>query len=189
MFDGPTLHELWLVFGNLLETTRVYVTVELRVLLAYHHRGRSAARLNWLVNEVKLKHESQPYTDYTVCTHTLISILNANFSLQFFPKTAPVGGETELTLCGWEFQSLQPPSIVSGKTHVIQLGAETLCTVLPAKSNSEEWVPLLVILCNTQFTFSGFCVWSNGQCHLKANSAHQPMCCYPLSQMFLPLWA
>ncbi|XP_075996998.1 macrophage-stimulating protein receptor-like isoform X2 [Genypterus blacodes] len=59
---------------------------------------------------------------------------------EFFPKTAPIGGETELTLCGWEFQSDRPPAIVNGKSHIIHLDAGNQCTVLPAKSNSEKLV-------------------------------------------------
>ncbi|XP_019118524.2 macrophage-stimulating protein receptor isoform X4 [Larimichthys crocea] len=60
---------------------------------------------------------------------------------EFFPKMEPAGGETELTLCGWEFQSpLRPQQqIISGKTHIIKVGS-TLCTVLPEKSNSEMLV-------------------------------------------------
>lgn len=59
---------------------------------------------------------------------------------EFFPKTAPAGGETELTLCGWEFQSPLRPAIISGQTHSITVGSGTVCTVLPEKSNSEELV-------------------------------------------------
>ncbi|TKS71313.1 Macrophage-stimulating protein receptor [Collichthys lucidus] len=60
---------------------------------------------------------------------------------EFFPKMEPAGGETELTLCGWEFQSpLRPQQqIISGKTHIIKVGS-TLCTVLPEKSSSEMLV-------------------------------------------------
>ncbi|KAL7843711.1 hypothetical protein AOLI_G00252230 [Acnodon oligacanthus] len=53
---------------------------------------------------------------------------------QFFPTTAPFDGQTELTLCGWEFQSPQRPAI-STRTHEVKLG-ETACVVQPAKSNS-----------------------------------------------------
>lgn len=60
-----------------------------------------------------------------------------SISLQFFPKTAPAGSETMLTLCGWEFQSPLRPAIISGKTHIITVGSGTLCTVLPEKSNSQ----------------------------------------------------
>ncbi|KAG7494482.1 macrophage-stimulating protein receptor-like isoform X1 [Solea senegalensis] len=59
---------------------------------------------------------------------------------EFFPKTAPVGGETEVTLCGWEFQSPQRPVIVSGKTHVVTVGSGNVCTVLPDKSRSDALV-------------------------------------------------
>uniref|UniRef100_A0A8B9I0H8 receptor protein-tyrosine kinase n=1 Tax=Astyanax mexicanus TaxID=7994 RepID=A0A8B9I0H8_ASTMX len=53
---------------------------------------------------------------------------------QFFPETAPLDGQTELTLCGWEFQSPSRPAI-STRTHEVKLG-ETACVVQPLKSNS-----------------------------------------------------
>ncbi|KAK0135916.1 Macrophage-stimulating protein receptor [Merluccius polli] len=59
---------------------------------------------------------------------------------QFFPKTAPTGGESELTLCGWEFQSPSRPTAISDKTHTVRVGPESLCTILPAKSNGEQLV-------------------------------------------------
>ncbi|XP_039971985.1 macrophage-stimulating protein receptor-like isoform X2 [Xiphias gladius] len=63
---------------------------------------------------------------------------------EFFPKMAPAGGETEVTLCGREFQSPLRPAIISGKTHIITVGSGTLCTVLPEKSSSE------VLVCKIQ---------------------------------------
>ncbi|KAF7645508.1 hypothetical protein LDENG_00203540 [Lucifuga dentata] len=59
---------------------------------------------------------------------------------EFFPKMAPTGGTTELTLCGWEFMSPSPPAIITGKTHIIRVGTGTLCTVLPEKSNNTALV-------------------------------------------------
>uniref|UniRef100_A0A7N6AKA0 receptor protein-tyrosine kinase n=1 Tax=Anabas testudineus TaxID=64144 RepID=A0A7N6AKA0_ANATE len=56
---------------------------------------------------------------------------------EFFPKIVPAGGETELTLCGWEFQSSLRPAIISGVTHVIKVGSGSVCTILPEKSSSE----------------------------------------------------
>ncbi|XP_034022235.1 macrophage-stimulating protein receptor-like isoform X2 [Thalassophryne amazonica] len=58
---------------------------------------------------------------------------------EFFPKMAPADGETELTLCGWDFQSLPPP-VIHGKTHIITVGSGTMCTVLPLKSSREVLV-------------------------------------------------
>ncbi|KAL0978740.1 hypothetical protein UPYG_G00174530 [Umbra pygmaea] len=55
---------------------------------------------------------------------------------EFFPKTAPPGGETELTLCGWEFQTLQQ-AIISQENTLVTVG-ETRCTVL--SSNSTQLV-------------------------------------------------
>uniref|UniRef100_A0A8C4INF4 receptor protein-tyrosine kinase n=1 Tax=Dicentrarchus labrax TaxID=13489 RepID=A0A8C4INF4_DICLA len=57
---------------------------------------------------------------------------------EFSPKMAPAGGETEVTLCGWEFQSPLRPAIISGKTHIITVGSGTPCTVLPEKSSSDH---------------------------------------------------
>ncbi|XP_035487698.1 macrophage-stimulating protein receptor isoform X2 [Scophthalmus maximus] len=61
---------------------------------------------------------------------------------EFFPKMAPVGGETEVTLCGWEFQSRH--AIISDKTHIVTVGSGNVCTVLPEKSSSE------VLVCKIQ---------------------------------------
>ncbi|KAI9515085.1 hypothetical protein NQZ68_027951 [Dissostichus eleginoides] len=63
---------------------------------------------------------------------------------EFFPTMVPAGAETEVTLCGWEFQSPLRPAIISGKTHIITVGSGTLCTVLPEKSSSE------VLICKIQ---------------------------------------
>lgn len=63
---------------------------------------------------------------------------------EIFPKMVPAGAETEVTLCGWEFQSPLRPAIISGKTHIVTVGSETLCTVLPEKSSSE------VLVCKIQ---------------------------------------
>ncbi|XP_071350437.1 macrophage-stimulating protein receptor isoform X2 [Trachinotus anak] len=59
---------------------------------------------------------------------------------EFFPKVVPVGGETEVTLCGWDFQSPLRPAIISGTTHTITVGSGTLCTILPEKSNNDVLV-------------------------------------------------
>lgn len=59
---------------------------------------------------------------------------------QFFPKMAPAGGETEVTLCGSEFQSARRPAIISGETHIIRVNSGTLCSVLSKRSSSEMLV-------------------------------------------------
>ncbi|XP_053724128.1 macrophage-stimulating protein receptor isoform X1 [Synchiropus splendidus] len=56
----------------------------------------------------------------------------------FFPRTAPPDGQTELTVCGFEFQSPIRPAITS-RTHQVRIGS-TACTVLQAKSNSTHLV-------------------------------------------------
>ncbi|XP_035376334.1 macrophage-stimulating protein receptor [Electrophorus electricus] len=53
---------------------------------------------------------------------------------QFFPKTAPLDGQTELSLCGWGFQSPHRHAITT-RTHEVKVG-ETACVVQPLKSNS-----------------------------------------------------
>lgn len=58
---------------------------------------------------------------------------------EFFPKTAPAGGKTELTLCGSEFQSRLRPTIISGKTHIITVGS-AMCDVLSDNSSSDTLV-------------------------------------------------
>lgn len=57
---------------------------------------------------------------------------------QFFPKMAPAGGVTEVTLCGSEFQSSVRLAIISGKSHIVTVGSGTVCDVLPEKSNSNR---------------------------------------------------
>ncbi|XP_049589444.1 macrophage-stimulating protein receptor isoform X1 [Syngnathus scovelli] len=56
----------------------------------------------------------------------------------FFPRTAPPDGQTELTVCGWEFQSPLRPAITS-RSHQVRLG-QTSCIVLPVKSNNTHLV-------------------------------------------------
>lgn len=53
---------------------------------------------------------------------------------------APAGGETEVTLCGSEFQSPPRQSILPGITHIVTFGDSSMCTVLPHMSNSEKLV-------------------------------------------------
>ncbi|XP_029007683.1 macrophage-stimulating protein receptor-like [Betta splendens] len=65
---------------------------------------------------------------------------------EFFPKAAPAGGQTVLTLCGRDFQSPQRPAIVSGSTHVVGAGPGGSCAVLPERSSSE------VLICKIKGT-------------------------------------
>lgn len=121
VLDGSALHELRLVFGGLLQAARVHVAVEHRLVRAHHHRGMVPA---------------QPMGDPHGSQRDFADGAEPRF-LQFFPKVAPVGGETEVTLCGWEFQSSLRPAIINGKTHSIAVGS-TVCAVLPKKSSSEK---------------------------------------------------
>ncbi|KAM6980712.1 macrophage-stimulating protein receptor [Aplochiton taeniatus] len=58
---------------------------------------------------------------------------------EFSPTAAPADGETEVRLCGFEFQSPSKPPIVSGITHRVKVG-NTPCTVLPQNCNSTQLV-------------------------------------------------
>ncbi|CAG06972.1 unnamed protein product [Tetraodon nigroviridis] len=73
------------------------------------------------------------------CTSQWTSASCAPIITEVSPKVAPVGGETEVTLCGWEFQSPLRPAIINGKTHRVTVGSTT-CAVLPEKSSSEKLV-------------------------------------------------
>ncbi|XP_078399325.1 macrophage-stimulating protein receptor [Cetorhinus maximus] len=64
--------------------------------------------------------------------------------VEFQPKSAPVNGETTLTLCGWHFQSPHAPPITA-TSHVIQVGSRP-CRVIPEKSNDRR------LLCKLQVT-------------------------------------
>uniref|UniRef100_A0A8C3AQ99 receptor protein-tyrosine kinase n=1 Tax=Cyclopterus lumpus TaxID=8103 RepID=A0A8C3AQ99_CYCLU len=73
---------------------------------------------------------------------------------EFFPKMAPAGAQTEMTLCGTEFQSPLRPAIISSKTHIVTVGSGTLCRVLPEKSSRPvesnivmKWFPCACLLC------------------------------------------
>lgn len=55
---------------------------------------------------------------------------------QFYPKVAPAGGETELTLCGWDFLTLD----ITDQTHIITVGSDSPCTALPSESSSTQLV-------------------------------------------------
>ncbi|XP_061584010.1 macrophage-stimulating protein receptor [Cololabis saira] len=56
----------------------------------------------------------------------------------FFPRAAPPDGQTELTVCGSEFQSPLRPAITS-RTHQVRVG-HTACTLIPLKSNNSHLV-------------------------------------------------
>lgn len=58
---------------------------------------------------------------------------------QFYPKVAPAGGETELTLCGRDFMT-QPTTSITDQTHIITVGVDNPCTALPLKSSDTQLV-------------------------------------------------
>ncbi|MBN3326565.1 RON protein, partial [Atractosteus spatula] len=57
---------------------------------------------------------------------------------EFFPKTAPPDGNTELSLCGWDLQS-SPKAAMSARNHKVNVG-QTACVVLPNKSSNTQLV-------------------------------------------------
>ncbi|XP_069500245.1 macrophage-stimulating protein receptor isoform X2 [Ambystoma mexicanum] len=65
----------------------------------------------------------------------------------FYPRSAPVAGSTEVTLCGRDFQSrltYSSPldSAVSSETHTVTVG-QTPCIVVPEKSDDKSLVCIL----------------------------------------------
>ncbi|XP_051986945.1 macrophage-stimulating protein receptor [Xyrauchen texanus] len=57
---------------------------------------------------------------------------------QFFPSTVPSNGKSELTLCGWDFQSASRPAFTQ-TSHLVRVGNNT-CTLIPEKSHSSRLV-------------------------------------------------
>ncbi|KAA0712821.1 Macrophage-stimulating protein receptor [Triplophysa tibetana] len=55
---------------------------------------------------------------------------------QFFPSTVPSNGKSELTLCGWDFQSASRP-VITQTSHQVKVGNRIL-TVIPEKSSSSH---------------------------------------------------
>uniref|UniRef100_A0A672QEH9 receptor protein-tyrosine kinase n=1 Tax=Sinocyclocheilus grahami TaxID=75366 RepID=A0A672QEH9_SINGR len=59
---------------------------------------------------------------------------------QVFPSTVPSNGKSEITLCGWNFQSSYRPAITQ-TSHQVYVGKSS-CTVIPEKSSSLTVSPL-----------------------------------------------
>uniref|UniRef100_A0A673FPP7 receptor protein-tyrosine kinase n=1 Tax=Sinocyclocheilus rhinocerous TaxID=307959 RepID=A0A673FPP7_9TELE len=57
---------------------------------------------------------------------------------QFFPSMVPSNGKSEITLCGWNFQSSFRPAITQ-TSHQVYVGKSS-CTVIPEKSSSSQLV-------------------------------------------------
>ncbi|XP_016301616.1 macrophage-stimulating protein receptor-like isoform X1 [Sinocyclocheilus anshuiensis] len=57
---------------------------------------------------------------------------------QFLPSTVPSNGKSEITLCGWNFQSSSRPAITQ-TSHQVKVG-NSGCTVIPEKSSSSQLV-------------------------------------------------
>lgn len=61
---------------------------------------------------------------------------------QFFPRTVPSNGTSELILCGWNFQSASRPSITQ-MSHQVRVGNSD-CTIVPEKTSSSLLVCRIV---------------------------------------------
>ncbi|XP_072136912.1 macrophage-stimulating protein receptor [Mobula birostris] len=72
------------------------------------------------------------------CLKTWIPDTCSPAVVEFLPKSAPVNGETELTLCGWDFKSPNGPDITVA-SHVVRVGNRP-CRVLPENSNAKRLV-------------------------------------------------
>ncbi|XP_042614643.1 macrophage-stimulating protein receptor-like isoform X2 [Cyprinus carpio] len=57
---------------------------------------------------------------------------------QFFPSTVPSNGKSEITLCGWNFQSSSRAAITQ-TSHQVKVG-NSGCTIIPEKSSSSQLV-------------------------------------------------
>ncbi|KAF3855839.1 hypothetical protein F7725_016562, partial [Dissostichus mawsoni] len=116
----------WLLWSLLLGE-RVSKSVEERVLPAGDHWGEVCFLIqgNLFVRLIKTFSSKDGTIDSALLT-------------QFSPRTAPPDGQTEFTVCGWEFQSPLRPAITS-RTHQVRLG-QTACTVLAVKSNNTHLV-------------------------------------------------
>uniref|UniRef100_UPI00398EFFDE macrophage-stimulating protein receptor-like n=1 Tax=Pristiophorus japonicus TaxID=55135 RepID=UPI00398EFFDE len=68
--------------------------------------------------------------------------------VEFLPKSAPVNGATELTLCGWDFLSQNGPAITP-TSHVVQVGNRP-CKIIPENSNAKRLVCKLEITGKSQ---------------------------------------
>ncbi|XP_078270810.1 macrophage-stimulating protein receptor [Rhinoraja longicauda] len=70
------------------------------------------------------------------CQHTWVPDTCSPAVVEFLPKSAPVNGETELTLCGWDFKSPTGPAITAA-SHVVRVGTRS-CRVIPESSNARS---------------------------------------------------
>lgn len=83
VFDGSTLHELRLVFGNMLEAAWVCLAVEQRVLRTCHNRGRSAARCDWLTTACSF---NMTYKGNLIVLNGLTALDDNTFFSAVFPN-------------------------------------------------------------------------------------------------------
>lgn len=123
--DSPKVHGLWVVLWSVHLGERMSQSLEERVLPSWDHWG--------LFCNPGYKH---PFCATNRNTSFEGATIYSALLTQFFPRTAPPDGQTELTVCGWEFQSPSRPAI-SSRTHQVRLG-QTPCTVLPVKSNNTQ---------------------------------------------------
>ncbi|TNN84423.1 Macrophage-stimulating protein receptor [Liparis tanakae] len=104
----------------------------LQVILALY---RPIVYANYSLGESQVSRTANVYS-----TDSLLFVVGN----KFFPKMAHAGAETEVTLCGSDFQSPLRPAIISSQTHIVTVGSGTVCRVLPKKSSSK------VLVCKIQ---------------------------------------
>lgn len=120
VFDGSPLHELWLVFRNLLEAAWVCLWLEQRLLRTCHNRGRSAASCNWLTDAWS----SNAMSHEAIVLRLLIATLHDNLFLRSF--------------------SLKRNRLVERQKWRCVAGSFSLLCDLPssaAKLTSSQWAP------------------------------------------------
>ncbi|XP_055504026.1 macrophage-stimulating protein receptor [Leucoraja erinacea] len=86
------------------------------------------------------------------CQQTWVPDTCSPAVVEFLPKSAPVNGETELTLCGWDFKSPTGPAITAA-SHVVRVGTRS-CRVIPESSDARRLVCKLEITGETQLAGS-----------------------------------
>ncbi|KAJ3601888.1 hypothetical protein NHX12_029650 [Muraenolepis orangiensis] len=130
--ENHTLAHLGTSDGRVLQ---VILTLPSPVIYANFSLGESPVSVTSVYTKDKLL-----FVVGNKCTSPWHSKSCAPVITEFFPKATPIGGDSELTLCGWEFKSPYEHAGISVKTHTIRVGPESQCTVLGAKSNQNKLV-------------------------------------------------
>ncbi|CAL9704847.1 unnamed protein product [Knipowitschia caucasica] len=87
-------------------------------------------KCGWCSGGCSRQHECSSHWSQDTCSPVIT---------EFYPKVAPAGGETELTLCGFDFVT-RPSLSITDQTHMITVGTEGSCSPLPTQSSSTKLV-------------------------------------------------